>query len=99
MPTTPTRDSRESRRLRELLERLDDELGSAAALDPKTRDMLRSIQDHTRQLLEREGEEVTPGHANLRDRLKAEVAGLESAHPDLAMAMARFIDTLSGLGI
>ena len=99
MPTTPTNQPPEPGRLRELLERLHEELHNAAAIDPHTRDLLRGLQEDTRVLLEKGDENVTPGHGRLRDRLAAEVARLEGTHPDLAMAMAQVVDTLSGLGI
>ncbi len=98
MPTTPTKQPPEPGRLRELLERLHEELHNAAAIDPKTRDLLRDLQADTRALLEAGGG-LTPGHGRLRDRLAAEAARLEGTHPDLALAMARVIDTLSALGI
>jgi hypothetical protein len=84
--------------LRVLLEQLLEELRSAQSPDPDTRRFLEELQTETAALLERD-ETGGAGHGRLRERLMAEAARVEGTHPDLAMAMAKVIDILSGLGI
>ena len=84
--------------LRELLSQLHEELRAAQSLDPDTRRLLQELQADTAALLER-GEEGGPGRQRLRDRLAAATAGLEGTHPDVALAVAKVADILSGLGI
>ena len=98
MTQPPGTDDRYRTQLRALLERLHEELRAAQSPDPETRRLLEELQAETAALLDR-GEVGAPGHLRLRDRFAAGVAGLEGTHPDLAMALAKAVDILSGLGI
>lgn len=98
MTQPPEANDRGRSQLRELLSQLREELRSAQSPDPDTRRLLEELQADTAALLER-GEEGGPGHQRLRDRLAAAAAGLEGTHPDVALAVAKVVDILSGLGI
>jgi hypothetical protein len=89
----------ESERLKVILEDLRDALENAEAADGPTRERLAALAAQTRELLDSAGGQTVEAHATYGSRLSEELAHFEGSHPDLALAIGRVIETLSGLGI
>ena len=86
-------------RLKAILTQLHDELEKAESPDEETRARLEDLSGHVRALLD-EGASPSPEeHLSFGERLKEELAALESDHPALAYTIGQVIETLSGLGI
>jgi hypothetical protein len=75
--------------LRRALEHLHEELGRASALDPATRDRLRSLEADVQSALAQSPE------SSLRERLEDGIIEFEASHPELARRLATVIDTLA----
>jgi hypothetical protein len=89
----------ESERLKVILEDLREALENAEAADGPTRERLADLAAQTRGLLESDESPTVEAHATYGSRLAEELAHFEGSHPDLALAIGRVIETLSGLGI
>lgn len=86
-------------RLKEILTQLQDELERAEPPNEETRARLEDLSGHVRSLLD-EGASASPeAHRSFGERLKEDLANLESDHPALAYTIGQVIETLSGLGI
>ena len=88
-----------SEELRALLSRLDEALSRAEASDPETRAQLEALAERTRQALESPLPPSRGARAELHSGLLGALERLEGTHPDLAYALGKVIDALSGLGI
>lgn len=84
----------DKRHFHKLLTELQTELASAPALDPKDRELLRSIDEEIRAMVAGDAAPAA-GYEPLRERLVAGITRFETSHPHLAKALARMIDTLA----
>jgi hypothetical protein len=82
--------------LRELLQALHAELRRTDAVDEKSRELLRAIDDDIQQALERAGG-AEPD--SLVERLRETVDRFEGTHPALTEAVSRVLDSLVKMGI
>ena len=84
----------DKRHFHKLLTALQAELASAPAIDPKDRELLRSIDKDIRAIVAGDAAPAA-GYEPLRQRLVGGVARFETSHPHLARALAGIIDTLA----
>ena len=83
-------------KLRELLDQLHDEIGKADKVDEKGSALLRDLDGHIHELMERSEEKPQPA---VFENLENSVRHFEVTHPELTMAISRLLDTLSNAGI
>lgn len=88
-----------SEELRALLAQLDDALSRAEASDPETRAQLEALAERTREALESPMPPPPEARAELHSGLLGAIERFEGTHPDLAYALGKVADALSGLGI
>ncbi|HEY2981534.1 MAG TPA: DUF4404 family protein [Anaerolineales bacterium] len=83
-------------KMRELLDQLHDEIAKADKVDEKGSALLRDLDGHIHELMERSDEKPKPAAiASLEDSVRH----FEVTHPELTMAISRLLDTLSNAGI
>ena len=82
--------------MRELLDRLHDEIAKADKVDEKGSALLRDLDGHIHELMERSDEKP---QAAVIENLENSVRHFEVTHPELTMAISRLLDTLSNAGI
>jgi hypothetical protein len=82
--------------LRDLLEALHEELRRTAAVDERSRALLREVDDEIRDALARTGH---PQSESFVERLRETVDRFEGTHPRLTEAVTRVLDSLVSLGI
>jgi hypothetical protein len=87
------------KQLRERLEELHAELASTESIDDQSMELLDSVLDDIRTLLERVGDAPAEEPEGLVERLREATRQFEETHPTLAAAVGRVMDTLSNLGI
>ncbi|NWG07331.1 MAG: DUF4404 family protein [Chloroflexi bacterium] len=83
--------------LSKLLEQLHDELGKVDAVDDKGRELLRSLDDDIRKLLERS--EGAQTDESMLERLQDAIDHFEITHPNLTSALSHMMTILSNAGI
>ena len=83
-------------KLRELLNQLHDEIGRPDKVDAKGSALLRDLDGHIHELMERSEEKPQPA---VIENLENSVRHFEGTHPELTMAISRLLDTLSNAGI
>jgi hypothetical protein len=86
----------ERQQVREKLEELHAALREAGAVDPESRELLRTVLADIQRLLDQES-----GHEpeSLVDRLREAMEEFEESHPTLTEAAGRVIDALAKMGI
>ncbi len=84
--------------LEKLVERLDGVLRDSADLPPAARSDLEALLSEARLAL-KEGGPDEEARVSLHTGFIGALERFEESHPDLAYAIARVVDALSGLGI
>ncbi|MDH3212261.1 MAG: DUF4404 family protein [Myxococcales bacterium] len=88
-----------NKQLRERLEELHAELASTESVDDRSMELLGSVLDDIRTLLDRADDAPAEEPEGLVERLREATRQFEETHPTLAAAVGRVMDTLSNLGI
>ena len=88
-----------NKQLRERLEELHAELASTESVDDQSMELLGSVLDDIRTLLDRADDAPAEEPEGLVERLREATRQFEETHPTLAAAVGRVMDTLSNLGI
>jgi hypothetical protein len=87
-------------RLRAALADLDRQLRDLDNLDPETRAMLQDAANEISTKLDRaEAAEGDDGTAESKGVLEEKVLEFEASHPEVSLALSRFIDMLGQIGI
>ena len=84
---------------RKLLQQLHDEINKMQSLDEKSSALLRDIDGDIHDLLERSGDEPSPVHPSIIERLEDAVDHFEVTHPALTALISEVADSLSIAGI
>ena len=84
--------------LHQKLELLHKELQGVDSPDPKDREILRSLAEDIRRILELE-ETDSERYQGLPDRLKDGISRVEASHPQATMRMRQILDQIAFLGI
>ncbi len=84
--------------LEKLIERLAEVLETSAGLPPDARPSLNALLSEARSAL-KEGEPDDKTRASLHHGFLGALERFGESHPDLAYAISRVVDALSGLGI
>ena len=85
--------------LRETLQQLHDELEETPQIDDNIRELLHSVMQDIRHVIETQESQPTPHPQSLIDRLEEVTTQFELSHPRLTAAVGRLIDSLSSMGI
>jgi len=88
-----------SEELRQLLRQLNDALAKTQTADPATRAQLEELSARTLALLDRPMPPPLEERALLHSGLLGALERFEGTHPELAYALSKVVDALSGLGI
>jgi gas vesicle protein len=85
--------------LRQDLQRLQEELRNTSTVDDESADVLRDLEGHIEEVLERSGEVPYPHRHTLAQHMRDSAEYFEVSHPRLTALLNNVIFTLSNLGI
>ncbi len=80
--------------LHDLLVKVHDEIEQTDAIDEKSRELLRDLDEHIRNLIEGE-----PHAAGVAEQLEFAIQHFEVTHPVFSKLLTRLMEILSGAGI
>jgi hypothetical protein len=89
----------ENYELRNLLHQLDDEIKNTSMVDEKGREMLLDLESDINTLLERSGENPIDVHPSITQRFEEALNYFEVTHPQLTVAIAKLLESLSSAGV
>jgi hypothetical protein len=85
--------------LHDRLERLHAELSRIETVDPEERELLATLMDDIRHVLDERGGAREPEYTALGKRLRSRLTRVEASYPNAALVMGQVIDALANLGL
>ncbi len=89
----------DDKELRTLLQQLQDEISKTPAVDEKGRQMLQSLDEDIRALLQRSAGQPAQANPAINQRLSSALYHFEATHPILTRLLSELMETLSNAGI
>ncbi len=85
--------------LRKLLEQLHSEIERTETVDEKGQELLRDLDAHIREILDRSGAKPVQVRPSTVRRLEDTIDYFEITHPSLTTMLAKVLETLTGAGV
>lgn len=89
----------DEQKFRDLLEQLHGELEKTQSVDEKGRELLRDLDTHIRELLERSEVKPIQAQPNMAKQVEETIKHFEITHPTLTMALSELLTALNNAGI
>jgi hypothetical protein len=85
--------------LRKLLEQLHSEIERTQTVDEKGQELLRDLDVHIREILDRSEGKSMQSHPSTAQRLEDTIDYFEITHPTLTTILEKVLATLTGAGV